>query len=839
LLYRANPTSQRVVERRFSSNGRPWQHYRLAQQPLPLDLEQPGDLEPQLEVVEPGSQGTPWQFVTRFLDMAPHAAQYTFEPWHHAVRFGDGARGKIPALAAQVRVQYRQTLGAEGNIPLGTEDNSPLCRRFSFWSSSEIEGGQAQGGAAVPEASWHRVTPLEVKTWEILSPGRNPTTLDEARRQVEALLDPGWRAVTADDFVSIVQNNRPEIARVVCLPGYNPATPEPNADRPGHIGIIVIPRTTYELTATAAELQKIQALAASGLYLVTSDAVGIAWLWNLNNRKTTQLGEIPPRELVFSSDSLRLVVASSAGAASLWDTVHGRRLAALERRLEPYQDTAAPAAASDPMMASSVQVPLRHALFSPDGQHLAVAYTDDCAGLWESQDGVLLQDLGPVNPAVLPLFSPVGGWLVTARGDAALLWRAAQNDPPLELPLDAPATFMTFSPDGTRLAIATADAPVHVYRINPQDGRVLETLTLDAGQPVEALVFAHSGTRLVTHGSDGSAALWNLRTGARIAPLSAEAPVDVLAFSADGRWLATAHRDRSVRCWRAASGQTRFILSLPAPLEALVFSPSGQRLVTISAAVHKAHTVQTWDLRGTPGPLTAVRIQEIPGRQPLALHASGRWLAYADERLVHVWDVESSKDIAALYIDFADANVPMYDWEVTTPPGSTTSSALARGAPVQLTQTPYLWIVSAVNKETARRAVQVFHAEHIYEADALLAARRLVTSQHHLEGPTYTRVDIAVTVMRRTLEISAEKLAANIRTALARFFDPLTGGPDGHGWPLGRAVHASEVYEVVEGVNGVDHVEQLALSQDGIRAQARVEISPRSLVQCHVDAQVI
>ncbi len=691
----------------------------------------------------------------------------------------------------------------------------------------------------MPEASWHRVTPLEVKTWEILSPGRNPTTLEDARRQVEALLEPGWRAVTADDFVSIVRADRPEIARVVCLPGYNPAAPEPNVDRPGHVGVIVIPRATRELTAPTAELQKIQALAASGLYLVTSDTGGITRLWNLNNRKTTQLGETPPRDLIFSSDSRRLVVVSPAGAASLWDTVHGRRLAALERQLQPQQDTAARAAASDPVMASSIQVPLRHALFSPDGQHLAVTYTDDRAGLWESQDGVLLADLGPANPAVLPLFSPAGDQLVTARGGAALLWRVAYNDPPLELPLDAPATFMTFSPDGTRLAIATADTPVHVYRIDPQDGRVLETFTLDAGQPVKALVFDHSGTRLVTQGSDGSAALWNLRQGARIAPLSAEAPVDLLAFSADGRWLATTHRDRSVRCWSAASGQTRFILSLPGSLEALVFSPSGQRLVTISAAVHKAHTVQTCDLRGTPGPLTAVRVQEIPGRQPLALHASGRWLAYADERLVHVWDVESSKDIAALYIDFADANVPMYDWELITPPGDTTSFALAQGAPVRWTQTPYLWVVSAVNQETARRAVQVFHAEHVYEADALLAARRLVTSQHHLEGPTYTRVDIAVTVMRRTLEVSAEKLAANIRTALARFFDPLTGGPDGNGWPLGRAVHASEVYEVVEGVTGVDHVEHLALSHDGIQAQARVEISLRSLVQCYVDAQVI
>lgn len=863
LMYRASPTSQRVVKRQFSSDGRPWQHYRLAQQPLPLDLEQPGDLEPQLEVIEPGSPGTLWQYVTRFLDMAPHAAQYTFEPWYNAVRFGDGARtnnayiqsmthgewynsvrfgdgarGKIPARDAQVKVQYRQTLGAEGMIPLGAEDNSPLRTRFSFWSSPSIEAGQVKGGVVVPEASWHRVTPLEVKTWEILSPGRNPTTLDEARRQVVALLEPGWRSVTADDFVSIVQNNRPEIARAVCLPGYDPAASEPNAGRPGHVGIIVIPRTTHELTAAAAELENIEALAANGLYLVTRDTGGITRLWNLNNRKTTQLGETSPRDLVFSPDSRRLVVVSAAGLANLWDTAHGRRLAALEHPLEANQDRAAPGGTPELAMASSTQVRLRQVLFSPDGQHLVAIYTDDQAYLWASKDGVPLKDLGSVNFAVPPVFSPDGHLLVTAHANTAWLWSVAQDNPPLELQPGAPVTCMTFSPDGSQLAIAATDVPVRLYRIRPQDGQIPEPLVLDAGQSVEALVFDNRGARLVTHGSDGGAALWRVRTGARMASLSAESPVDLLAFSADGGWLATGHRDRSVRCWSTANGQTRFALSLPGQLEALVFSLSGQRLITISAAAHQAHTVQTWDLRGMPGSLTAMRVQEIPGRQPLALHVSGRWLAYADERLVHVWDVESSKDIAALYVDFADANVSMDGWGLVTPQGGAASSAIAVGAPVQLAQTSYLWIVSAVAQATARRSVQVFHAEHLYEADTLLTTRRLVTSQPHLEGPTYTRVDIAVTVMRRTLEISAEKLAANIRTALARFFDPLTGGPDGKGWPLGRAVYASEVYEVVESVAGVDHVEHLKLNDINAGHKVRVEILPRSLVQCQVNAQV-
>ncbi len=879
VVYRANQTAQGVVEEKFEANGQPWQLYRLAQQPLPLDLEKPDDLEPQLKVVEPGSPagGTPWQFVTRFLDMEPSAAQYTFEPWYNAMRFGDGARGKIPAPGAQVNVRYRQTLGTGGNIPPRSQ--------FSFWSSPLLEKDEVEddagmpegnilprsqfsfrtekGGAEddveVPEESWLRVTDLEVAKdasgnylWEI-SEGHDPTTLDDARRQVVVLLEPGWRAVTVDDFVSIVQRNQPEIARVVCLPGHDPAVPEPNLDRPGHVGIIVIPRATSDRTAPATELHDVLAVAANGLHLVASVTGGLTQLWNMNNRKTTELITQPPRDLVFSPDGLRLIVISPAGISKLWDTNHARPVTDLIRPIEPGVDGGVGGGTGELAPALTTPIPLSHALFSPDGQHLVTIYADDRAYLWESRDGVPLRDLGAVNPAILPLFSPDGHLLAVARDNDVWLWRLgktgrwqlAQDEPLFEPPLSAPVMHMAFSPGGTWLAIAAADSSARLCRIHPENGQVLETLTPDLGQPVKALVFDQGGARLAAYGNDGSAALWSTRTGARLASLAVQGSVDLLAFSGDGRWLATAHRDQTVRCWSAASGRATFTLSPTAPLQAIVFSPSGHRLVTVSAAAGQAHTLQTWELRSEPGTLAAAHVQEVSGRQPLAIHASGRWLAYADERLVHVWDIETSKDIAAFHVDFDDPNVQMDGWSLVTPRRDVAaSSAVAQDAPIRLTRAPYLLIASAVSAttkpdSTEQRTVQVFDAGYVYEADTLLATRRLVTSQHHVEGPTYTKVDIAVTVTRRTLEISAEKLAANIRMALSRFFDPLHGGPEGTGWPLGRPVHASEVYEVVEGVAGVDHVEHLALNDVSAGQKVHVDILPRSLVQCAVNAQVV
>ena len=51
--------------------------------------------------------------------------------------------------------------------------------------------------------------------------------------------------------------------------------------------------------------------------------------------------------------------------------------------------------------------------------------------------------------------------------------------------------------------------------------------------------------------------------------------------------------------------------------------------------------------------------------------------------------------------------------------------------------------------------------------------------------------------------------------ALLRFFHPLTGGPEGKGWPFGRDVHVSDVASALATVAGLGHVERLNLLRIG------------------------
>ena len=61
---------------------------------------------------------------------------------------------------------------------------------------------------------------------------------------------------------------------------------------------------------------------------------------------------------------------------------------------------------------------------------------------------------------------------------------------------------------------------------------------------------------------------------------------------------------------------------------------------------------------------------------------------------------------------------------------------------------------------------------------------------------------------------NSARVQARIVEALNNFFDPRRGGPEGLGWPFGRDVFRSEVLQLIDGVDGVDHVLTLRLLGD-------------------------
>jgi WD40 repeat protein len=177
----------------------------------------------------------------------------------------------------------------------------------------------------------------------------------------------------------------------------------------------------------------------------------------------------------------------------------------------------------------------------------------------------------------------------------------------------------TFSPDGKRVATASADSTARIWNVRTGASRQLS----DHTGPLTSLAFNRDGSLLATGSTDSDARVWDGRSGKAIAALRIHSgAVTDVAFSADGRWVATAG-PLSAGIWETKKrgvwpDRPIYLLhgSAAPPsaraLDTLAFSPRGWRLVT----GWRNGDVRTFDCRLCAGlkELTAIgrsRLREI------------------------------------------------------------------------------------------------------------------------------------------------------------------------------------------------------------------------------------
>lgn len=121
-------------------------------------------------------------------------------------------------------------------------------------------------------------------------------------------------------------------------------------------------------------------------------------------------------------------------------------------------------------------------------------------------------------------------------------------------------------------------------------------------------------------------------------------------------------------------------------------------------------------------------------------------------------------------------------------------------------------VVIVPRSQEARPAPSVELLNHVGD---YLRSRSAPAFDLHVVGPGWVRVDVAAEVVPRSLEQAADVESA-IRARLAQFLHPLHGGVDGGGWPFGRRPHRSDLYAVIEAVEGVDHVRALDVDESTV-----------------------
>lgn len=100
--------------------------------------------------------------------------------------------------------------------------------------------------------------------------------------------------------------------------------------------------------------------------------------------------------------------------------------------------------------------------------------------------------------------------------------------------------------------------------------------------------------------------------------------------------------------------------------------------------------------------------------------------------------------------------------------------------------------------------------------------RRTLTTRHHVLGPGYVPIRISANLALRR-DAPPEEALGDAHDALAAYFDPLTGGGDGKGWPFGRAAYASEASAVLQSLPLLRYVEKVQVTAPGDPGRVQVD----------------
>lgn len=305
--------------------------------------------------------------------------------------------------------------------------------------------------------------------------------------------------------------------------------------------------------------------------------------------------------------------------------------------------------------------PITALAFSPDGLAL-VSGRARVVEVRSPTNDVIQQRWDIPLPKITALrFDPQGHFLALAggvpgeRGEVFLLsWPEGKPLFHASFPGDL-ATSLDFSPDGSRLAVAGAQAQAYVWDLPRAErpatqrelGQPLITLSGHAG-PVLAVAWDPAGGRITTAGADRSIKVWSSETGSATRTFThhTETP-NVLAFrpraanpeTGGPSVCASGSDDRTVRIWQPGLGRmVRIIRKHQGPILCLAWMPDGSALFSA----------------GTEGVLRRLDaasdevLAEWRGSEDwiltLAIRPDGTHLASGDASgEVHIWDIRKEK----------------------------------------------------------------------------------------------------------------------------------------------------------------------------------------------------
>ena len=218
-------------------------------------------------------------------------------------------------------------------------------------------------------------------------------------------------------------------------------------------------------------------------------------------------------------------------------------------------------------------------------------------------------------------------------------------------------------------------------------------------------------------------------------------------------------------------------------------------------------------------------------------------------------DAESLEDIklrAASYLRSGERAVTVEDFEsqACKTPGISRARCLAPGAQPEKDEMPKPGQVHVLLLTEAVPRTDKLRREPIPLTDDLknsvlenLQRRSIPGLRISIEEVEITRVKLGVVLVVPThLADSFRKAIVNqAEDVLHYYLNPYTGGPEGKGWPFGKQLHVSEIYQILQHIPGVEYVKDVSFKvskSDGTFRAADLPLSPREGVICSADHDV-